>query len=77
MNDTEKPNVHVCWERLGNCLWHCNCTGKFAGSGIMKPGRTDGEKTLLTCLSCGAATWATHGMRDGEEYAFSPAPSAA
>ena len=77
MNAAEKGKVEVCWERQGNCLWHSNCTGKFAGSGVMKPGRTEGDKTLLTCLSCGAETWAQHGMHDRVIYAFPPAASAA
>lgn len=71
MNDAKKQNVCVRWERAGNCLWHCNCPDR---GGIMKPGHTDGDKTLLTCLSCGAATWAQHGMHDGVEYTFPPAP---
>src|SRR3546814_7950141 len=37
--------VHVCWERVGNCLWHTNCADDAHGSGIMKQGCRSEEHT--------------------------------
>lgn len=71
------PNVKVLWERNGNCLWHCNCTGHFQGSGIMRMERTEEARSLLTCLQCGVQTWAAHGLRDGEAVSFAALAGAA